>query len=111
MSVAARLNDLRMKKKKSLQEVADAVGVSKTHIWELEKGRSQNPSLEILTELADYFEVPIRTLVGEDFESSEDEQLVRMFRQVGELGPADRDVLNDMIQSLRKRREKSGPDD
>lgn len=111
MTIAARLRELRMKKGKSLQEVADAVGVSKTHVWELEKGRTENPSLEMLTKLADYFKVPIRSLMGEDFESSEDERLVRMFRQVGELSDPERDILDDMIQSLRKRRPKNDPDD
>lgn len=111
MAIAARLRELRMKKGKSLQEVADAVGVSKTHVWELEKGRTENPSLEMLTKLADYFKVPIRSLMGEDFESAEDERLVRMFRQVGELSEDEREILDDMIQSLRRRRAKSDPDD
>jgi transcriptional regulator with XRE-family HTH domain len=111
MSVAARLKELRVRKNKSLQDVADAVGVSKTHIWELEKSRTENPSLDMLKKLADYFGVPIRTLVGEDLESSEDAKLVRMFRQVGELSQQERDILDDMIQSLRKRRSKNDPED
>ncbi len=105
MSLAARLRDLRLKKSQSLQNVANAIGVSKTHIWELEKGRSRNPSVEMLTKLADHFEVTIRFLVGEELDSgSGDEQLMRMFRQVGELGETDRAILDDMIKSLRKRR-------
>ncbi|WP_445679526.1 helix-turn-helix domain-containing protein [Radicibacter daui] len=108
MSVAARLRDLRMKKGRSLQEVAEAIGVSKTHVWELEKGRAENPSLEMLTKLSDYFGVTIRSLVGEDLENSSDEKLVRMFRQVGDLTEADRDILDDMIQSLRRRRSDNG---
>ena len=38
-----RINRLRLKKGNSLQGVANAVGVSKAHIWELEKGRTGNP--------------------------------------------------------------------
>lgn len=104
MSFATRLNQLRLKKGKSLQEVAEAVGASKTHIWELEKGRSENPSFEMLTKLADYFGVTIRFLVGEEIGSSGDEQLERMFRQVGELDPRDREFLDDMIANMIKRR-------
>jgi transcriptional regulator with XRE-family HTH domain len=108
MSLATRLNQLRLQKKQSLQDVADAIGVSKTHIWELEKNRSTNPSLEMLTKLANHFEVPIRSLVGEDTESKEDEKLAMMFRQVGDLGPNDRAVLEDMVRSMLARNQKRG---
>lgn len=107
MSLAVRLNQLRVKKGKSLQEVADALGVSKTHIWELEKGRADNPSLELLTKMADYFKVSIRHLVGEDFETSQNDEMARMFRQVGDLEDNERAIIDDMIQSLRKRRKEA----
>ena len=95
-----------------MQEVADGVGVSKTHIWELEKGRSQNPSVELLAKLADHFKVTITSLVGEDLKAAgADEQLMRMFRQAGELGNQERAYLDDMIQSMRKRRKaRDAPD-
>ena len=105
MSLATRIRDLRLKAGQSLQDVADAVGVSKTHVWELEKGRSQNPSVELIAKLADHFKVTITALVGEDPEAAgADEQLMRMFRQAGDLEDQDRAVLDDMIQSMRKRR-------
>lgn len=104
MSLAVRLNELRVRKGKSLQDVADALSVSKTHIWELEKARAENPSLELLTKMADYFKVSIRHLVGEDFESSQHDEMARMFRQVGDLEENERAIIDDMIQSLRKRR-------
>ncbi|UOA30230.1 helix-turn-helix transcriptional regulator [Pseudosulfitobacter sp. DSM 107133] len=104
MSLAVRLNELRVKKKKSLQEVADALGVSKTHVWELEKNRTDNPSLELLTKMSNYFKVSIRHLIGEDFENSQEDELARMFRQVGDLEDNERAIVDDMIQSLRARR-------
>jgi len=110
MSLATRLNQLRLRKSQSLQEVADAIGVSKTHIWELEKGRSENPSLEMLTKLANHFGVTIRSLVGEDPESSDDDKLAMMFRQVGELGENDRAVLEVMIREMVNRNRTRGTD-
>lgn len=110
MSLATRLNQLRLRKSQSLQEVADAIGVSKTHIWEMEKGRSENPSLEMLTKLANHFGVTIRSLVGEDPESSDDDKLAMMFRQAGELGENDRAVLEVMIREMVNRNRTRGTD-
>lgn len=111
MSLATRINQLRLKKGASFQDVADEIGVSKTHIWELEKGRSENPSLEMLTKLADYFNVTIRYLVGEDVAATDDQQLEKMFRQVGALGENDREFLDDMIKNMMKRRQKRDGND
>lgn len=65
MSLAAKLKELRGKSRQSLQDVADAIGASKTHIYDLETGRSTNPSIELLTKLATHFRVAIADLVGE----------------------------------------------
>ena len=46
MSFAARLHHLRLRKGYSLQKVADAIGISKAHVWNLEKGTSDNPSID-----------------------------------------------------------------
>lgn len=105
MSLGARLLELRLKKGESLQQVADSVGLSKTHVWELEKGRSKNPTTDLLTKLADHFGVTVRSLLGEDPESAgANEDLLRMFRQMGDLNERERSLLDDMIQSLRKRK-------
>jgi transcriptional regulator with XRE-family HTH domain len=105
MSLAAKLRTMRVKKGESLQDVADAIGVSKTHIWQLEKGHSKNPSVDLLTKLADHFKVTVASLSGEDPEATgEDALVMRMFRQVGELEEHDKATLDDMIQSMLKRK-------
>lgn len=105
MSFGAKLTRLRLAKSQSLQEVADAVGVSKAHIWELEKGRADNPTLHLITRLADHFQVTAAFLIGEDPQAGDaDPELARMFRQAGELPPEDVALLDDMMRSLLKRR-------
>ena len=105
MSMAVRIAKLRRKRGQSLQDVADAVGVSKAHIWELEKGRADNPSMALVTRLADHFGVTVAYLVGEDVESSDaDRVLQRMFRQASDLDERERAILNDMMQTLLKNR-------
>jgi transcriptional regulator with XRE-family HTH domain len=105
MGIGARIAELRRARSESLQDVADAVGVTKTHIWELERGRTKNPSLAVIQGLANHFRVSIAWLVDEDIDAQDAEQkLARMFRQAREIDPADLQVLDDMIQSFRKRK-------
>ena len=76
MSLAMKLQKLRTQRGQSLQVVADAVGASKAHIWELEKGTTKNPSIELLKSLAEHFGVTIASLVGEDPSEAQDERMV-----------------------------------
>jgi len=104
MSLATKLKELRIKQGKSLQQIADVVGISKTHVYDLEKGKSTNPSIELLKSYANQFQVSIKMLVGEDMNAdTEDQELVRMFRQAGELETSDKKLLDDIIQSMRAR--------
>ena len=107
MGLGRRITELRMKSRQSLQDVATAVEVSKAHIWELEKGRTDNPSMGLVTRLADHFGVSVATLVGEDTKAKDaDPELQRMFRQANSLKPNERKILDEMMQSMLRNREK-----
>lgn len=109
MRLGARIHELRLARDESLQDVASAVGVSKAHIWELEKGRTDNPAMALVTRLADHFGVSVGYLVGEDRAAPDaDDDLVRMFRQAQELDPADRKILDDLLQSFLRRKQGAG---
>jgi transcriptional regulator with XRE-family HTH domain len=104
MSLGARMAQLRLRQDESLQDVADAVGVSKAHIWELEKGRAANPSMTLLQGVADHFGVKISFLIGEDVDSPDaDQRLARMFRQARELSEDDLDLIDSMITTMLAR--------
>lgn len=100
MSLATKLKELRVKKKTSLQEVADAVGVSKAHIWELERGTSSNPGVDLLQKLATYFDVTVAFLTDGSF-SKKDAAAVQFFREIEGLSEADLKVLRDMAARLK----------
>lgn len=105
MSLATRIAELRLAKGDSFQVVATAVGVTKTHIWELERGRAKNPSLQVIEGLANHFGVTIAYLVGEDIDAADaDQELARMFRLARDLEEPERRVIDDMIASFRRRR-------
>jgi len=98
MSLGARLKQLRIKKNKSLQEVADAVKASKAHIWEIEQGRSKNPSMDLLSGLADYFDVSVSYLVGEN-PDEEEAELVAMYRVLKKLTPSERERMRAIMRA------------
>lgn len=56
---------LREKHGLSLQKAADCIGVSKAHIWELERGASSNPSLNIIERMATAYGVSVASLLGD----------------------------------------------
>ena len=101
MGLGQRITALRLKQAESLQDVASAVDVSKAHIWELEKGRTDNPSMALVTRLADHFKVSVTYLVGEDANAADaDSDLQRMFRQAQVLDKRERKILDQMMQTL-----------
>jgi transcriptional regulator with XRE-family HTH domain len=104
MSLAAKLKRLREKQGQSLQQVADGVGVSKVHIWELEKGSSKNPSLDLLKRLAVHYSVPIAFFHDDNIEPTEAEAL-QFFRDFGgELSEKDWAALRGMAEALKTKK-------
>ena len=98
MSLGVRLKELRIKKGKSLQEVADAVGASKAHVWDMETGRSKNPSIELLLKLAKFFGVGIADLVGENPNAEEEgSRALSMYRELNELKDEDLEFIQQMM--------------
>jgi transcriptional regulator with XRE-family HTH domain len=94
----------RERHRKSLQEIADAVGASKAHIWELETGRARNPSIELLTKLAKTFDVSVSDLIDENPGAPDDSpELVALYRELKELSDADRKAIQNMMDHFRKR--------
>lgn len=106
MSLAVKLKKLRIANGKSLQELADEVGSSKAHIWDLETARSKNPSFELLTKLAKALKVSVAELVGENpAGKDEDPHVVAMYRELKELSPEDREVIQKVIDGFRRRKD------
>lgn len=104
MSIGARLAELRLRKGRSLQDVADVVGVSKTHVWQMEKGRSENPSIELLRRFAEYFAVPIEFLIGNESTSLEDIEAQQFFRDFKSLSDEEREILRQTLNIFKSKR-------
>lgn len=61
-----RLRTTRQARKMSLEDVAAASGFTKSHVWELEKGTSRNPTVRAVWGLARALGVTPAWLLGMD---------------------------------------------
>lgn len=105
MAFAARLKELRLRKGLSLQDLADAVGASKAHIWDLEQGRAKNPTFELLKALSSKLGTTVADLAGEDLSAIEpDSEALVMFRELKDLSPDDRETIRMMMERLKKKK-------
>ncbi len=104
MALKDNLRKHRERTRKSLQQVADEVGASKAHIWELETGRAKNPSIELLTKLAKSFDVSVSALIDENPGGLDDSpELVALYRELKELSESDRKAIQSMMDHFRSR--------
>ena len=102
--LSSRLRALREKAGESLQQVADAIGASKAHVWEIETGRSQNPSIDLVRRLAAHFEVTVGWLLGEQPDAtSSDQRAAVLYAAVRNLREEDFTLLQSIAETLRKR--------
>ena len=102
MAFATKLKELRIRHRQSLQQVADGVGTSKTHIWDMEQGNSGNPSRELLVKLATHFRVSVSELVGEDPNATgEPSELVALYRDLKKLSPQDIRTIEAVMRGLK----------
>ena len=101
MGLGQRLNHLRITNSLSLQNVADAIGISKAHIWNLEHGQSENPTLEVLIKLAGLYRVSVSMLVGESPDPQDQPgELIAMFRDIKSLDARDRETVRVLLEHL-----------
>jgi len=65
-SLGQRLRKLRKKRALSSKEVADAVGVTQSHLCAIERSRTASPRYGLIRALAEFYELTISELVGDD---------------------------------------------
>lgn len=104
MALADRIKEFRMKKKMSLQDVAECTGASKAHIWDLETARSKNPSIDLLKKLADCFGVAVSDLIEENPAAEQEaSRVLGMYRELKNLSDRDLDVIQQMVERLKSK--------
>lgn len=80
--IAKRRAELRL----SLDDVAERSGCTKSHVWEMEQGRSRNPTIKMALALCDTLQCSLNTLLGVDVSQprvTDDEmELIAAFRRI-----------------------------
>lgn len=104
MSLGSKLRELRTRNRESLQELADAVGASKAHVWELETGKSTNPSLDLLKKIATHFGIAVSTLL----EEQETREALIFGREFEGLTDKDKELLWQMAERFAKKPDDNG---
>ena len=64
--IGAKLKKLRSGEGLTLVQVGNSVGMSKSRLWEVENGKTKNPSFDSVTKLAIFYGVKIDYLGGTD---------------------------------------------
>ena len=65
-ALGAKIKLLRALRRMSLEEVGKAAGLTKSHVWELEQGRSRNPTVNAVWGLARALSVSPAAILGLD---------------------------------------------
>lgn len=63
-SIASRMREIREARGLSLQDVATRAGIAKSHVWEIEQGRSANPTIATTVGIARALGVSLDHLTG-----------------------------------------------
>ncbi len=114
IDISNKIKALRLEKNLKQKEVASAINIATNTLSQFENNKGR-PSLEVLTSLADFFEVSVDYLIGraDDFgnvnvvtngaELTKDEKtLLDCFDK---LGPFERDAILIQIKALARKSE------
>jgi len=62
MTLSANISKIRHAKGLTLQQVAEGIGSSKSYVWELENGVTDNPGIKTVLALAKFYNVSVNKL-------------------------------------------------
>jgi XRE family transcriptional regulator, master regulator for biofilm formation len=66
MMVGEKIKSLRLRKKYSITELSEKASVSKSYLSYIERGIQENPSLQVLSRLANTLDTTVEYLLGRE---------------------------------------------
>jgi transcriptional regulator with XRE-family HTH domain len=100
----AKVRDLRKSAGMTLDALAEATGISKSYLWEIEnRPNAPRPSAEKLAAIAGVFSVTVDYLLEEDATEPEERHLDEaFFRNYKDLAPEDKERVRRILETFRK---------
>lgn len=95
-----RIRACRMKKKLTLEALAERVGSSKSYMWELENKDVTRPSAEKLQPIADVLDTTVEYLLGTNDGSPVTATDQAFFRRYQRMDEPSKKKLRDMLRIL-----------
>ena len=109
-----RIDELLTEKGITGAKMSSDLGMSRSFMTELRKGRAKSVKLETAQKIADYFGVSVHYLTGEDDNKNAptvsgerdilDDVDVAFYGEYRELSEDDKETVRDMVRIMRERR-------
>ena len=98
-----RLRRLRKNKGLTMDKLAQAAGISKSYVWELENRPAQRPSVTVLQSLSGALGVTMLDLLGEPppVEGGDAPEDLAFFREYLEMSESDKDRYRKMLRLFK----------
>lgn len=101
---STQLKELRKERGLSQDELANAVGVHKSHISRYERGLAV-PSLEVAQKIAMALGVSLNELAAQDVPLGHDAELNNLFKQAVDLDDFDKRVVKELLSAFLLKKE------
>lgn len=96
-----KLRGMRVAKRRTLEELAAAVGSSKAYIWQLENKKNAKPSADLLLKIAKYFGEPPEFFLDDSIvEPAENHVEDAFFRKYRNLSDSDKRAIERIVSKL-----------
>lgn len=99
-----KIRELRKKQNLTLDKLAEAAGLSKSYLWELENRESQSPSAEKLLAIADQLGVSTDYFLEDDVRAPEEKHLDEaFFRGYKNLDSENKEQLRKILDTFKNK--------
>ena len=100
LSLPANISKLRKAHSMTQEQLAEALGVTFASVSKWERGVA-TPELNLITEMADLFEVSIDALIGYEFRNNDKKHVIERLKQYGH-DRNNEDALTDIEKALQR---------